>query len=249
MHRFFVPKSALKDGRALLPERAAEQLRRVLRAQPGVEIAVFDGSGAEWLVQLDIVSAREVSGVIRSAVTPAVEPSVAVTLCQALVRPERFEIVLQKCTELGVVEFIPVLSERVQAGDAAPSAARLSRWSRIIEEAAEQSGRTRVPVVSEPFPLGDAVRRQAGRGPVVLLWEMQTGPGLRQVLRGVAELGLPERLSLVVGPVGGFGEAEVKDAADAGALVAGMGPRVLRTETAAIAALSATMYDFGLLGG
>jgi 16S rRNA (uracil1498-N3)-methyltransferase len=240
----------MSSGKVLLPEHAASQVRRVLRMRQGEQVAVFDGSGAEWTATLQEVSDRRVAGVLGEERKPGVELPVEVTVCQSLVRPERFELVLQKCTELGAARFVPLITERVQAGDQALSAgARLERWRRIIQEAAEQSGRTKVPDISPASSLLDTIRAESARGPVVLLWEEDRSQGLRQALRRMSAGGLPAAVALIIGPVGGFAEQEVESAESAGAIVAGMGKRVLRSETAAIASLAALLYEFGLLGG
>jgi 16S rRNA (uracil1498-N3)-methyltransferase len=211
---------------------------------------VFDGSGREWTAVLDTFSPGPVSGILGKERRPDVELPVSISVCQALVRPERFELVLQKAAELGAARIVPLVTARVQGADSAlPSGSRLERWRRVVQEAAEQSGRVLLPEVAQTLPLEAAVKEEAGHGPVVLLWEGGPENGLRTVLRAIAAHGLPRRLALVTGPVGGFEETEVAGAVRAGAAVAGMGPRVLRSETAAIAALTAAVYELGFLGG
>ncbi len=249
MHRFFVPRSAISNGKVLLPEHAAAQVRRVLRLRQGEQVAVFDGSGGQWTATLQEVTDRRVTGELVQETRPGVELPLAITVCQSLIRPERFELVLQKCTELGAARFVPIITERVQAGDQSlPTGPRLERWGRIVQEAAEQSGRTRLPFIAPASALLNTVRAESARGPVVLLWEEERRQGLRQALRRNSAGGLPAAVALVIGPAGGFGEQEIEAAEAAGALVAGMGMRVLRSETAAIASLAALLCEFGLLG-
>ncbi len=234
-----------------LPEHAAYQARVVLRLRPGDSVTVFDGGGCEWPAELTRVDSTSVAGELGEAVFSDVEPACEVTLLLALVRPERFEMALQKATELGAWGFQPVVSSRVQASDVrAASPSRLARWRRIAREAAEQSGRLRAPWVGEPIALQEAVLRAAGDGAVLFLWEEQEAgtPGLRSVLRRLVAQAQPGKLAVVVGPVGGFEVAEVEDAKRAGAISASMGRRILRSETAAIAALTAIMLELGELG-
>ena len=248
-HRFFVPVDAIEGGAATLPDAAASQVRRVLRLRPGDAVSVFDGSGAEWPATLTRVDRRAVTATLGERAWPAAEPSLRVSLLLGLTRPERFELALEKCTELGAHRFTPCITDRVQGRDAsAPSAARLARWRRIITEAAEQSGRVRVPVLDPPGGLAAAVHDAAQRGPVVMLWEEETAP-LRDVLQQVLDGSTPEDLALVIGPVGGLGREEVQAAVSQGAVTAGMGSRVLRAETAAIAGLTAVLYHARELGG
>ncbi len=250
MHRFYVPASSFQHGRALLPDAASEQVRRVLRLRAGDDIAIFDGSGREWTAQIEAVSQQAVMARPGPERRPDAELPIAIAVCQALVKAERFEMVLQKATELGAARIVPLITARVQSADTAlPSKARLERWGRIVQEAAEQSGRVRLPEIAAAADLQGAVASEAAKGPVVVLWEGGPETGLRTALRAIAMKGVPERIALVIGPVGGFEQQEIEESQAAGAIVAGMGMRVLRSETAAMAALTATVYEFGLLGG
>lgn len=250
VHRFYVPANSFQDGRALLPASAAEQVRRVLRLRTGDAITIFDGSGREWLAQIEAISQQAVITRPGPESRPDAELPIAITVCQGMVKAERFELVLQKATELGVASIVPLITKRVQNADAAPpSKARLERWQRIVQEAAEQSGRVRLPEIAPAANFQEAVASEAAMGPVVVLWEGGPETGLRAALRAVAVKGVPKRMALVIGPVGGLAPEEVEGAKAIGAVVAGMGARILRSETAAIAALTATVYEFGLLGG
>ena len=250
--RFHVPPDAIHEGRVVLPDGAARQARVVLRLRPGDSVIVFDGGGAEWPVNLDRVDRAAVEGTIGIPEFPGTEPACAVTIMQALIKPDRFEQVLQKGTELGVIKFVPMNTARVQPADAsAAGKSRFDRWRRILQEAAEQSGRLVVPELENTVSLADAVARESVHGPVALLWEEigRSPQGLRDVLDQV-DRGQPgARLALVVGPVGGFETGEVEDARDAGATVIGFGSRILKSETAAIAVLAVTMFVLGELGG
>ena len=250
--RFHVPPDAIHEGRVVLPDGAARQARVVLRLRPGDSVVVFDGGGSEWPVTLDKVDRATVEGALGIPEFPGTEPACAVTIMQALIKPDRFEQALQKGTELGACKFVPLNTARVQPADAsAASKSRFERWRRILQEAAEQSGRLVVPELENTVSLVDAVAREAAHGPVALLWEEmgQSARGLRNMLDQV-DPGQPgAKLALVVGPVGGFEAGEVEDARDAGAMVIGFGSRILKSETAAIAVLAATMFELGELGG
>jgi 16S rRNA (uracil1498-N3)-methyltransferase len=157
------------------------------------------------------------------------------------------EFVLQKSTELGAARFQPVLTERVQAKDSHITDNRLARWQKIIVEAAEQSGRAKVPGILPVCDMANAVARLAVEGPAVLLWEEEGQKNLRTALR--ESLSRQSRhLALFIGPVGGLSVAEVASARSAGAITAGLGRRILRAETAPVTALSALMYEAGELG-
>lgn len=250
MHRFYVPDIDASDRSIVLDGSIARQLRTVLRVESGERIRLFDGSGSEWEVEVDHVGKSSVSTTLISAIQPVAEPSVGVTMLLGLAKPERIELAIQKCTELGAVRFVPVTSERVQGGNTGtPSPKRLERWQRIAIEAAEQSGRATVPTVESPVPLLKAVRRAVETQPVLCMWEEladQSRP-LSAALRSL-ESG-STAVAALIGPPGGFTEEEVSAIQQAGADLVTLGPRVLRSETAAVVVMSAILYKLGDLGG
>ncbi len=270
MHRFYVPNidipgfdapnteatSIEATQRAIkLDGPVARQLKTVLRAETGDRIRLFDGSGSEWEVEIDHISKAAVSTMLVSAVKPVPEPSVKVTMLLGLARPERIELAIQKCTELGAVRFMPVMSERVQGGaTGSPSANRLDRWQRIAIEAAEQSGRATVPTVESPLPVMDAVNQQLADRPLFCMWEEQADKSLplSEALKALNLTGTNKgdtlELAALIGPPGGFSKREATAIRSAGADLVTLGPRVLRSETAAIAVMSAILYELGDLG-
>ena len=248
MHRFFVPPEAIDGTIVRLPRDVSRQLWRVLRLRPGDTIAVFDGTGREYTARIAVLDREGAQAEVVATSSPQTEPSTRITLCIAIVKPDRMELAFEKCTELGAARFVPVITERVQGGAAAaPSDRRLARWKRIVREAAEQSGRLVVPEVRPAVQLVDAVTATTAEGPALLLYEGEEGTGIGAALSALSGL-RPPALSLFVGPVGGFTPAEVDAAMRAGASVVSLGRRVLRSETAAIAALAAVMSHLGELG-
>ena len=245
MHRFFVPEDAFEGGAVRLPRDASRQIRRVLRLRAGDNVVVFDGTGREHTARITALDSEGVRGEVIATCTPGTEPSTRVTVCIAIVKPDRLEMALEKCTELGATRFVPLITDRVQGGAAAaPSTSRLARWSQIVQEAAEQSGRLLVPEVAPPVQLLEAVTATVAEGPVLLMYEGEEGPGIGRALSGLR----PAALSLIIGPVGGFAASEVDAAVKAGASVVSLGRRVLRSETAAIAGVAAAMSSLGELG-
>lgn len=246
LHRFFVPSSAIGDGVVTLPREASRQITKVLRLRPGDEIVVFDGSGAEWPATL-LEGARS-SAVIAELAderAPASESHVHLVLCQALIKADRFEFILQKATELGAGSFRPLVTARTVRER--PSPARVTRWGRIVREAAEQSGRVRVPTIEPPAHLEEM--RDGDAAATLLLWE---GESRRSFTEAADDLRprLSEHepaLNLVCGPEGGFEQEEVDFLQSRGAIAAGLGPRLLRAETAAIAALTLALHELGEL--
>lgn len=259
LHRFFVEPSRISGGHVAFPPGAARQAATVLRLRPGESIAVFDGSGSEWTVRLDRVTAGATEGEVIEENRPRVEPVVALTLCVAVLKADRFEFVLQRCTEAGVTRFQPFLSERCVAE--MPRGTKLARWERIVQEAAEQSGRLIVPPILSVIDLAGLPDRP-GLRPAIALWEGERSLTLRTALENLgrpggsgtpAGSGAPggagapvlASLSLLIGPEGGLEAREVERLDTAGIHAASIGPRILRAETAALAATIAVLYHFG----
>jgi 16S rRNA (uracil1498-N3)-methyltransferase len=250
MHRFYVPDIDASDRSIPLDGLIARQLRTVLRIDIGEHIRLFDGSGSEWEVEVDHVGKGTIETTLISAVQPVQEPTVSVTMLLGLAKPERIELAIQKCTELGAVRFVPVTSERVQGGNTgAPSPKRLERWQRIAIEAAEQSGRAIVPTIESPMSVLEAVKQASETQPVLCMWE-EVSDQSRPLSAALRSLGADStEIAALIGPPGGFTEEEVTAIQEVGADLVTLGPRVLRSETAAVVVISAILYELGDLGG
>jgi 16S rRNA (uracil1498-N3)-methyltransferase len=227
LHRFFLPPGSVQHGVVAFPAGISHQIERVLRLKPGDRVVALDGSGTEHVVLLQAVS-RSTRGSIESTRHNQAEPATRLTLYQGLLKGAKLELVLQKGTELGVSRFVPVATAR--AVPAEPSAARQGRFEAIVREAAEQSGRGRIPEIMVPARLPDAITEACATGPTIFLWEQE------QIVR-LADVSLPPaagEMSLFVGPEGGFTGDEAEAARSAGAHTVTLGRRILRAETAAI---------------
>lgn len=248
MRRFFVPPGSLPAGgspgqKVSLGAELAHRLGHVLRLKPGDRV-VLAGGGRDLEVELTAVSPRSVSAVVVAEVPCPPEPGIELVLYQSLIRAQRFELVLEKGTELGVSRFVPLVSERSQVRPERESG-RAERWRRIVLEAAEQCGRGRVPEVGQPCSLEEALA--GARGLRLLPWEGERAQGLRSLLRGLSEK--PAAVSVFIGPEGGFSEGEVALARREGAATVSLGRRILRSETAGIVAAALVMHELGELGG
>ena len=165
---------------------------------------------------------------------------------QAALKTDKFEWALQKGTELGVSRFVPIVTRRTIPRDTGASANRQDRWHRIIREAAEQSGRSKLPELSPPTGLEEALR--SAPQPAVMAWEREDSFSLDAALDRLRDLARSRAsISTFVGPEGGFDPDEVDLAVSCGVSTVSLGRRVLRAETAAIALVSAIMYDLGEL--
>ncbi len=247
MHRFFVPAEAIRETVVEFPEATAHQLARVLRMRPGDHVIVLDNSGWEREVVLEQVARRAATGRVVGKRLAEGEPRVKITLYQAMLKGAKFELVLQKGTELGVVSFVPVITSRTVVGSLGNVGAnRLKRWRRIITEAAEQSRRGRLPTLQDALMFEHAISQAYRRGGrLIIPYEGETRQSLREALAPNADGEHPFSISLFIGPEGGFSEDEIALAQQAGAFAVTLGPRILRAETAAIAATTAILYELG----
>ncbi len=228
-----------------LGSRLAHQLRNVLRMQPGDAIVVLDNEGFEYDVVLTELARDKAIGRILQKRAGSGEPSVRLALCQALLRREKFELVLQKCTEIGVARFIPLITQRtVVRGPAAATPRKLARWRRIVTEAAEQSGRARIPSLDSPVHLDQAPQWLDAFDRCIIASPQQEHTSLAEAL-GAGRKDPPRTVALLIGPEGGFSEQELQRAARAGAVPFGLGPRILRTETAAVVASALVLHELG----
>ena len=244
MHRFFVPPEWIDGKKVVMRGRQVHQLRDVLRLNGGDRIAVLDNSGREYQVELERVERGYARGAVVAVSTPP-EPRTAITLYQALLKASRFEFAVQKCTELGVARFVPVMCQRcVVRGPEAVSERKLERWRKIVVEAAEQSGRGRLPVLEAAVTFEQACGSATGFS--LLPWEGEVALGLRAALQGeLHRSGDSLSVNLFIGPEGGFAPSEVDLARSCGVLPVTLGGRVLRAETAGLVAASAILYECG----
>jgi len=229
--RFFVDE--VRSGRAKIEGDAAHHLTRVLRVERGQQFEISDN---ETVYLAEIESARKdlVSFAVLEKLQ-AIEPSVHVSVYAALIRFERFELLIEKATEMGVEAIVPVEAERSEKGLERAAVKRLERWRRIAREASEQSRRTRLPEIGEPVPFEEALR--AGSGLRLALDELSDGavPLLRAL---PDEKKAAEEVALLVGPEGGWTEGERARFEETSWIRVSLGPEILKTETAAIAALA-----------
>ena len=247
MHRFFIPAEWIDQERVVITGRQVHQLRNVLRLVASDRIVVLDNTGFEYEVELERVSRGYVSGLVKE-IRSAAEPQTKVTLYQALLKGSKFESIIQKCTELGVVALVPMVCQRCVAANRV-SEKNLERWRRIIVEAAEQSGRGKLPALEPEVPFEEAC--QSAEGFSLLAWEGEKALGLRTALRGeiyrqriISEKN-PLSVNLFIGPEGGFSPAEVEFAQGCGIVRVTLGNRLLRAETAGLVAASAVLYEYG----
>lgn len=248
MHRFFVPPETVGQDAVRITGALARQIARVLRLRPGEQVALLDNSGWEYQVTLTAVGASEVLGQVRGRSVRANEPRTKITLYQSVLKGDRLEWALQKGTEIGVSEFVPVIASRCMVQNLGDAAAKFARWQRVILEAAEQCGRAKFPALLPAVMFPAACERAGAMGGLAIIpWEGEKALTLRWTLRSDAGE-RPFSVSLFIGPEGGFSAEEVALAGSYGVRAVTLGPRILRAETAGLVAASAILYEMGDLG-
>ena len=240
MHRFFVPPACIQSGQVVFPPETAHQIIHVLRLRSGERLCVLDNLGNQYAVDLIEAGQKTAVGKIIEQSPAQGEPLLRLALYLCLAQREKFEWMLQKCTETGAATFIPVISSRSLVQDVAETNKKTTRWEKIIQEAAEQSGRGRIPELKPAASLAQAVLQ--GQGKKIMLWEQERSTTLRQALSGVPANHSAE-IALLVGPEGGFSEEEVQLSRKSGWQPVSLGPRILRMETAAIVATALVIYE------
>ena len=233
MQHFFIEPEAIDKGKVHYLPDIARQIQRVLRLKEGESVNVLDNSGMIYEVALTF-EGQAVSGSIVRQYASETESRLRLILMVALSQREKYEWILQKGTELGVSAFLPVISERslVQKKDAI--AGKRERWEAIIREAAEQSHRTRLPTLMETASLAEAVALPSKGAHSMKLCAHTTDDAIP--LREILTNNQPEECWVLIGPEGGFTDEEVGSARSHAFLITSLGKRVLRMETAAMAA-------------
>ncbi len=252
MHRFFVGELALRGvdtGAVLpLPEAVSRQMRSVLRIAIGEQVILFDNSGDELVATVATSSRAGIDVQIVERRAGEGEPAVRIVLCQGLLKSARFEWVLEKGTELGVTTFAPVLCRRSMAGLEEAGPAKIQRWQRIIQEATEQCGRSRLPELLPIRPLIHALNDIPPDALALMPWEEEHTQSLYTTLQA-ARTHLASTASetitvvLFIGPEGGLMAEEVTLAQKHGVTSVTLGRRILRAETASLVTVANVIYE------
>lgn len=237
--RHFVDAALTPGASVDLPETAVAHLVRVLRLEVGDPVVLFNGDGCDYPARLLSASKRGAQAQVLERIALDNESPLQLTLAQGIARGEKMDLILQKATELGVSRIAPVVTERTEVKlDAERSVKRLAHWRGVLLSACEQSGRARVPELLEPQSLANFAANEP--------------PGHRFLLDPFAERGIADarvapgdRVTLMIGPEGGLSERDQLTLRAAGFVGLRLGPRVLRTETAGLAAIAAFNALYG----
>lgn len=260
MQRYFVTAEQFVDGSLVrLTGEDAFHAVRVMRMKPGDKFIVSDGQSRTAIAAVREADSALVEADIVELLEAHSEPKWSVTIAQSLPKGDKMELVIQKGTEIGAYAFIPFQSERmIVQYDHKKEAKRLERWSKIAKEAAEQSHRERVPFIEPVRSWRELMKAIPSYDLALFCYEREghaaAGYGIGDAVRAyrakhpaAADGGL--RILLIVGPEGGFTDGEADEAETSGAVIAGLGKRILRTETAGIVGLTCLLYESGEMGG
>lgn len=242
MHRFFIPAELFQTSEITLPRDISQQICRVLRLKTGSEIVLLDNLGFEYVTHLTEVNESQCTASVKSKRSTLGEPATQITLLIGLTQREKFELILQKCTEIGVTTFIPIITTRTLVQKTSDVDDKSARWKKIIQEAAEQSHRGRLPLLSPALKYTDAlIKSKADDALKLILWEDEANISMKQQLRAYKG----KQVNLIIGPEGGLSAEEVELAMASSYFPVSLGKRILRMETAAIHSAGVVLYELG----
>jgi 16S rRNA (uracil1498-N3)-methyltransferase len=237
MHRFFLPAEYIQKQDVIFPKEISHQILRVLRIKPADHVTILDNTGKEYEVELVDVSST-VTGKVLSIHELMRDIEIRLHLFFAVSHRERVELILQKCTEIGVGDFTPILTGRTIVREKAIVNEKQKRWQAIIREAAEQSERGWLPMLHPAANFSEAIVSDLQFDMKLIAWEEEK----IKFIRSLNPLKKNARVGLIIGPEGGFSQDEVKQAILKGWESISLGKTILRMETAAIVA-SALILD------
>jgi 16S rRNA (uracil1498-N3)-methyltransferase len=266
MIRLFLPPEKLSSEQITITDDQARYLSLVLRVKPGDPITIFDGLGFKYTCKILAVHKKEVIVEKIKKEEYSVESPVSIALAQGIPKGDKMNLIIQKSTELGIRKIIPLITERSQVRHTD----KIVRWQKIALSASQQSGRDKIPEIDSPVEFKDFLNsipplRKGDTGgsttqsspplekgdeegfynKVIIFSEGHKNQDLKKVLSSFKDV---QQITLLIGPEGGFSKEEVTTAVKKGFIEASLGPRILRTETAPIAAISIIQYELGDLG-
>ena len=245
MNRFFVDAADVGEDRICIrSEEDVKHITKVLRLREGDEIEISDSSQWEYVGQIQSMEDGIIQAKILDKQTFAREPEVQVTLFQGIPKQSKMESIVQKCTELGIYEFVPVFMERTVVVDKGNFDKKIQRWQKIAAEAVKQCRRGIIPHVEDAVKFRQMVRLLQSFDLVLFPYENETGRTVKDALRSLEAR--PKSIAVIIGPEGGFSDTEAEQLKTLGADCVSLGRTILRTETAGMAALAMIMYELEL---
>ena len=252
MHKFFTPKDLINNDEAKILGDDVKHIYRVLRLEEGDKVIINNCAGEEFLGEISNITKQEVSLKIIEKLNTNNESAVKIYLFQGLPKAQKMDLIVQTGTELGVLEFIPTITERVDV-KLKGEFKKLDRLNRIALEAAKQSKRSIIPTVTEPISFNDAIDRMKSMDLVIVPYENAQNFGIKTLINKFrnenVDLSSIVKIGIFIGPEGGIEDFEIEKLKNEGAYIVTLGNRILRTETAGFVAASLIQYELSDMGG
>ena len=246
MRYFLIDQPAAPGENILIQGSDARHIRTVLRYKPGDRIGLLDGRGVEYHAKVDRLSPKGVDLTIIKTFSSETESPVQISMAQAMLKEKKMDAIVRHLTELGISRWIPFLAARsIPRPNPKNMAARIRRWETISKEASKQCRRSRVMQIDTLKTFADALVASKMHELKILFWEAETGQKSSGLPRPTPKI---KNIFLIIGPEGGFTEEEINQAREAGFVTAALGPRILRSETATMAACTLIQYRYGDMG-
>ena len=241
MPKFFVKPEQIQQDYIKIYGEDVKHITKVLRLNENDIIIICDGCGNDYTVSIEEIQKNEISTKIISKKLSLTEPPIKVILYQGLPKSAKMEYIIQKCTELGIAKIVPVVTKRtVVKLDPKSREHKVERWKKISYEAAKQSNRGIIPSIDYPISFDEAVNEMKNTDLSIICYERAEDLRLKDLLRKHLSA---QTISIMIGPEGGFDDEEIEKAQLQGLNIVGLGPRILRTETAGSAVLAMLMYE------
>lgn len=246
MSKFFVKRDSFFGEKILISNEDVNHITKVLRLLEKDIIIVCDCEGTDYKAEIEKIEKHLVTLRILESYKSMGEPSIKVTLYQGLPKASKLDYIIQKTVELGINKIVPVITNRtvVKIENDKAAEAKTERWQKIAYEAAKQCGRGILPQVEKPLLFDELLLRIPSHELIIMLYENEKDNSLKNTL---ALHKNATDIAIIIGPEGGFAQNEVQRAIEAGAKTAGLGSRILRTETAPVSVVSVLMYEYNQL--
>ncbi len=244
MRRFFTAPEAVQGDTIVFDSELAHHMGKVLRLSPGEQVTVCTGDGMVYVAVLEQFHKDSVTAHILETLDNQKETDVQIVLYQGMPKGDKLELIIQKCTELGISAVIPVETSRsIVHLDSSKAAKKIDRWQKIAHEASQQSKRVQVPTVGPYLSWKQCLQQLLqDDGLTIIFWEDEQTQSLKALLKSQPQK--PQKINLIVGPEGGLSEGEVNQLRQIGAVSASLGKRILRTETAGLAGAAIILYEY-----
>lgn len=246
MNRFYVNTNDIFEDEIIIKNDDVKHIKNVLRLDIDDEIIVCDGKNNDYKVVIKSIDKNSVLCKIIEKFDNKSESNLKITLYQGLPKSSKMDLIIQKATELGVSEIVPIITDRtiVKIKDSDKENKKIDRWSKIALEASKQCRRGIVPEIKEIMSFEAMISKLKNQKNIIVPYENEENITMKKVLSEISD----KNISIIIGPEGGFEDSEIKKLVEINSKIVTLGPRILRTETAGFTAIAITMYELGDLG-